>query len=103
VDETNGKRVALDNVPGYAEAIIWLHEHREEMSRLAQNAQARVRREFSVGAMTDRWLGALPPPPRSEINWPEGWSISAPLPSRWNVRFSPPARILRRWLIKLRS
>jgi glycosyltransferase involved in cell wall biosynthesis len=103
VDETSGLRVAPDHVPGYAEAIVWLHVHREEMRRLSQNAQARVRREFSVGAMTDRWLGALPPPPKSDVTWPNGWSIGAPLPSRGSLRFSPPARILRRWLIRLRS
>ena len=88
--------------PGYAEAIIWLHAHRDEMSRLSRNAQARVRREFSVGAMTDRWLAALPPPPPAKANWPESWSISAPLGSEGQLRFSLPARILRRWLIKSR-
>jgi len=103
VDETNGRRVAPDNHPGYAEAIIWLHEHRDEMNRLSQNAQARVRREFSVGAMTDRWLRALPPSPRLDVNWPDRWSVSAPLDSRRQLRFSLPGRILRRWLIKRRS
>ncbi len=103
VDETSGIRVVPSNVSGYAEAIIWLHEHREEMRRLSQNAQARVRRDFSVGAMTDRWLGALPPPPKSDVNWPDRWRIGAPLPSRGDLRFSPPARLLRRWLIKLRA
>jgi len=102
VDETSGRRVAPDNTPGYAEAIIWLHAHRDEMSRLSRNAQARVRREFSVGAMTDRWLAALPPPPPAKANWPESWSISAPLGSEGQLRFSLPARILRRWLIKSR-
>ena len=103
VDETSGKRVAQDNLPAYAEAIIWLHEHRDEMSRLSQNARARVRREFSVGAMTDRWLEALPPPPKSSVNWPDCGSISAPLTSRRKLRFSLPGRILRRWVTKLRS
>jgi glycosyltransferase involved in cell wall biosynthesis len=103
VDETSGKRVAPDNLPAYAEAIIWLHEHRDEMSRLSQNAQARVRREFSVGAMTDRWLEALPPPPKASVDWPHQRSISAPLGSSRKLQFSPPARMLRRWLIRFRS
>jgi glycosyltransferase involved in cell wall biosynthesis len=103
VDETSGKRIAPNNLPAYAETIIWLHEHRAEMNRLSQNARARVQREFSVGAMTDRWLGALPAPPKSYVNWPDRWSISAPLSSRGKLQFSPPARMLRRWLIRLRS
>ncbi len=103
VDETTGKRVPPDHTGGYAEAILWLHEHREEMSRLSRNAQARVRSEFSVGAMTDRWLAVLPPHPPSEVNWPNGWRIDAPLASRNKFWFSLPARILRRGLIRLRS
>jgi glycosyltransferase involved in cell wall biosynthesis len=102
VEETTGKRVSPDNTPGYADAIIWLHGHREALQSLAQNAQERVRREFSVGAMADRWLAALPPAPKSDVVWPDRWSIRAPLGSERQLRFSPAARILRRWLIKFR-
>ena len=99
VDQDTGRRVAPDNLAGYAEAILWLHEHRQEKQRLSANARERVRRDFSVAAMTDRWLAALPPPPASEIRWPDRWQpkpiLAAPNP--W--RFSPPARVLRRlWL-----
>jgi glycosyltransferase involved in cell wall biosynthesis len=103
VDEAIGKRVAPDNTPGYGEAIIWLHQHREEMSRLSQNAQAKVRRDFSIRAMTDRWLNVLPSPPALNVNWPAGWHVRAPLGSRGGIRFSLPGRFLRRWLFKLRS
>jgi hypothetical protein len=99
VDQDTGKRVAPDNLAGYAEAILWLHQHRQEKQQLSANARERVRRDFSVAAMTDRWLAALPPPPASEIRWPDRWQpkpiLAAPNP--W--RFSPPARVLRRlWL-----
>ena len=103
VDESTGKRVAPDNTPGYGEAVIWLHHHRDEMSRLSQNAQAKVRREFSIGAMTDRWLKVLPSSPPSNVNWPAVWSVRAPLASRNGLRFSVPGRFLRRWLVKRRS
>ena len=60
VNEATGKRVDPENIPGYAAAILWLHRHRAEMQRLSQNARERVRSEFSVSAMTDRWLAVLP-------------------------------------------
>ncbi len=102
VDEATGKRVAPDNTSGYGEAIVWLHQHRDEMSRLSQNAQSKVRRDFSVGAMTDRWLNVLPPSPASGIKWPDCWSISAPLASNDRLRFSVPGRLVRRWLARFR-
>ena len=63
VDETTGKLVAPDNVAGYAEAIIWLQQHPDRMARLSQNARDRVRRDFSVSAMTEafaRWVAREP-------------------------------------------
>jgi len=101
VDETTGKRVNPENLDGYAEAIIWLHHHRAEMSRLSENARARVRSEFSVAAMTNRWLKALPTPSRA-IEWPKGWSIKPPLTMPRPVYFSQPMRILRRLALWLR-
>jgi glycosyltransferase involved in cell wall biosynthesis len=101
VDENTGRRVPPENTSGYAEAIVWLHHHREEMSRFSQNAREKVRLEFSVEAMTDRWLGALPPPPKAGSAWPERWHIQPILdaPRKW--WFSPPMRLLRRLRLKL--
>jgi glycosyltransferase involved in cell wall biosynthesis len=101
VDETTGRRVPPENTSGYAEAILWLHHHREEMKRFSQNAREKVRREFSVEAMTDRWLGALPSPPQVSPVWPDRWHIQPILgaPRKW--WFSPPMRLLRRWRLKL--
>jgi glycosyltransferase involved in cell wall biosynthesis len=100
VDDTSGKRIAPENTAGYADAIIGLHQHRDELKRLSQDAQSKVRREFSLSAMADRWLAALPPARTSDVTWPDNWSILAPLGMERQFRFSPPARILRRWLIK---
>jgi glycosyltransferase involved in cell wall biosynthesis len=103
VDESNGFRVALDNTAGYAEAIVRLHHHREELSILSRNAAARVRRDYSVAAMTDRWLAALPPQAHSASTWPQHFSIKPILAAQDPWRFSPPVRWLRRTLIKFRK
>ena len=101
VDETTGKRVNPENLDGYAQEIIWLHYHRAEMARIRQNARAKVQREFSVTAMTDRWLKSLPSTNRA-IEWPKRWSIRPPLTMPRPVYFSPPMRILRRLALRLR-
>jgi glycosyltransferase involved in cell wall biosynthesis len=103
VDETTGRRVAPDNVTGYAEAIIWLHEHRDAMGRMSANARTRVVREFSTSAMADRWLGAFPQATPPGIVWPSSWSIKPPLQMENLLRFSRPGRVLRRLALRLRS
>jgi glycosyltransferase involved in cell wall biosynthesis len=102
VDGSTGKRVAPEHIRGYAEAILELHHDRQEMTRLSRNCQAKVRREFSVGAMVERWLRVWPERPPNQIHWPESWRITAPLASAQQLRFSRPARLIRRCLVKLR-
>jgi glycosyltransferase involved in cell wall biosynthesis len=102
VNETTGKRVDPDNISGYAATIVWLHQHRAEMRRLSHNAREKVRREFSVTAMTDRWLAVLPRVPRFEISWPKSWSIRPILSAQNKWRFSTPMRVVRRGLVRFR-
>jgi glycosyltransferase involved in cell wall biosynthesis len=102
VNEQTGKRVAVENVSGYAEAIVWLHEHREAMKQLSQNAGARVREQFSIKAMTDRWLDALPRAEAS-MEWPQRWNIRRPLTDFSRLRFSWPGRVAKRMALKLSS
>jgi hypothetical protein len=101
VDESTGIRVDPDNTRGYAEAIIRLHSDREAMRKLAQNAREKVRLQFSVGAMTDRWLAALPPPPAT-VSWPEAFTPKPILESPQPWRFWPVFRLVRRSLIRFK-
>lgn len=100
VDETNGFRIAPDDASAYMNAIIQIHHRRDTLQQLSRAAREKVRREFSVAAMADRWLGAMPVEPAVPINWPARINIQPILcaPKRW--LFSPPARWLRRMLIK---
>jgi colanic acid/amylovoran biosynthesis glycosyltransferase len=96
VDDSAGLRVALHDPAGYAKAIIWLDQHRQEARRLSENARQRVRKQFSIGAMTDRWLAAFPSNSPSQAGWPSVWHVKPPLVAEKTFRFSLLGRMLRR-------
>ncbi len=102
VDDKTGRLVGLDDFAGYARELVWLHKHPAEMQAMGHAAAERVRQEFSVEAMTDRWLNILPSGETPISTWPETWQITAPLPSRHKLWFSPPTRWLRRKLVRFR-
>lgn len=102
VDAHNGMPVPVADVEGYARAIIHLHEHREELAAKSAAAHERVKTEFSVEAMADRWL-AMFPKTVSIGPWPSHWQIKTPLPAWRPFYFSPPIRFLRRLAAKWRS
>ena len=103
VDQSNGLLVPANDVAGYARAIIHLHEHRDELAAKSATARTRVEKEFSVTAMTDRWLAAIPTPSISPLTWPQQWNISAPLAAKNPIFFSSPIRILRRMVAGMRK
>jgi glycosyltransferase involved in cell wall biosynthesis len=102
VDSSNGMLVPVNDVAGYASAIIHLHGHRDELATKSAAAHARVKADFSVQAMANRWLQALSGP-QQKVQWPSRWRIHAPLTQSHNPRFWPPVRLLRRWGAKYRS
>jgi hypothetical protein len=93
----------VDDVAGYARAIIHLHGHRDELAAKSAAARARVQTEFSVAAMTDRWLAAFPVSTSPAGAWPKRWRITAPLTAGNPVFFSSLMRILRRLVKKFSS
>jgi glycosyltransferase involved in cell wall biosynthesis len=103
VDAGNGLLVDVDDTEGYARAIIHLHQNRDELAAKSAAAHARVQKEFSVAAMTDRWLAALPPMKTAMEPWPKRWRITAPLTADNPRRFSWPMRLLRRAAARLQK
>lgn len=100
VDAGNGILVPVNDVEGYPRAIIHLHEHRDELAAKSAAARARVRREFSVEAMTNRWLAAFPQPPSATGHWPATWNIKPPLGVPHPFLHAPPLRAVRRLAAK---
>jgi glycosyltransferase involved in cell wall biosynthesis len=103
VNAGNGMLVPVDDVAGYARAIIHLHGHRDELAAKSAAARERVQKEFSVKAMADRWLAVFPKTFPATSVWPSQWNIKAPLPARHPIYFSPPVRLLRRLAAKFRQ
>lgn len=103
VDKTVGHLVPVNDVSGYARAIIRLHEHREELAAKSSAARARVQQEFSVAAMADRWLAALPTTKSVIEPWPTRWRIQGVLTAGNPLRFSRPVRMLRRMAVRMRN
>jgi glycosyltransferase involved in cell wall biosynthesis len=101
VDDTTGKRIAPENIAGYGDTIIWLHNHRQEMRELSKMARQRVEQEFSVSAMAGRWLKILPNA-QADIHWPAHYTVQPILAAASSWRYSPPIRVLRRLLRRLR-
>jgi glycosyltransferase involved in cell wall biosynthesis len=103
VDESNGILVPVKDVSGYARALVRLHQHRPEMVAKSAAARARVQQDFSVAAMTDRWLAAFPPTKSVIAPWPKRWRMRAVLASGNSLHFSWPMRILRRVAARMRN
>ena len=101
VDQSNGVLVPVDDLEGYARAIVHLDKHRDEL--VAKSAAARERvREFSIEAMTDRWLTLLSEHTGGTVEWPSNFLVHGPLTDRRQWKYSVAARPLRR-LLKLIS
>lgn len=96
VNESNGALVPVADTSGYAKAIIRLDQDRAELARESAAARERVRTEFSVEAMTDRWLDFLASAPNQTIEWSGNWRIRAPFGASSNLVFTKPFQILRR-------
>ena len=96
VDQSNGVLVAVDEVEGYARGIIFLHEDRAALKAKTLAARARVRAEYSVEAMTDRWQAVLGEVRVDRVEWPDHRSVHGVLtdPQKW--KYTWPFRWLRR-------
>jgi glycosyltransferase involved in cell wall biosynthesis len=101
VDADTGIRVAPEKTAGYAQAIISLQGDRPRMRELSRVARQKVRSEYSVAAMGDRWLGALAGTNHCQGQWPDHWVIQPPLGGSTNWRYTSLGRFLRRFRLKL--
>lgn len=105
VDERNGVRVAINDLAGFASAIVQFSENRDELAVKSERSIGRVAHDFSVSAMANRWLELMDSftdrLDESEAVWPQKFDIAAPLGSS-RFWFCAPARLLRRLLKKRR-
>ena len=96
VDSNNGIRVAIDDIPGYARAIIHLHENRDALAAMGQSARDMVLKAFSVRVMADRWLDLVASYQPVSAEWPGKFNIRPTLELEGQIKFHPAFRPLRR-------
>jgi glycosyltransferase involved in cell wall biosynthesis len=100
----NGFLVELDNIKGYAEPIIHLHHHRDELLEKSRRSQEYVSSQFSVSAMTDRWIEEIFARTASNGASPQ-WTlpsrIAPPIGCEKSFAFSTLGTLLRRIRKKL--
>jgi glycosyltransferase involved in cell wall biosynthesis len=99
VNQDNGLLVPVNEIDGYAKAIISLAENRPELLRMSSAARSSVAERFSTSAMADRWLEAIravpfvPSLPRKHLH------VSGPLPETSSLYFCKAFRPVRRCLL----
>ena len=103
VNETNGMLVPMDDIQGYAKALIRLHNDRSDLAGKSRQARASVYPAYSVAAMTDRWLELAGHLKGVPAPWPENPSSRIPLGCENALLFSMPGRFLRRCRVWLRA
>lgn len=100
VNEGNGILVPVDDIPGYARAMIHLHENREELAAKRVSARRSVYPAFTIAAMADRWIDFATTLATTSLaavpEWPSEFKVKPPLGGESAFRFSPLARFFRR-------
>jgi colanic acid/amylovoran biosynthesis glycosyltransferase len=102
VDKTNGLRVPVEDVEGYARAVAHLDKQRDDLLTKSAAARERVRTKFSVAAMTDRWLSIFGDSPHP-AKWPHQFRINQVVTGTQRWRYLPPVRSLRRFLKRVKN
>jgi colanic acid/amylovoran biosynthesis glycosyltransferase len=97
VNEQSGVLVEPNDIDGYAAGIIWLSQNPSAFSAFSRNAQERVRTNYSVAAMTDRWLSVLKPLEKP-VSWPRHFHVRGPMTDRRQWKYASLARFFRRLL-----
>ena len=95
VDASSGILVPADDVNGYAQAIVHLHENRGELAAKSAGARNRVRTNFSVERMTDRWLSILKVA-EGPVIWPSDFRVHGPITDAQQWKYAYPVRSFRR-------
>jgi hypothetical protein len=96
VDQQCGVLVDPDDIDGYARGIVWLAKNPSAFAKMSEEAPERVLANYSVAAMTDRWLTLF-----NRLNkgghkkWPDTFTVTGPVDNN-SLWFREPMRTVRR-------
>ncbi len=97
VDRECGILVDPDHPTGYADGIIWLARNPAAFSGMSEKARQRVGAQFSVAAMTDRWLTVLDRTKKNDkAEWLTDFKVTGPI-NHDSLWYREPMRTIRRW------
>ena len=96
VNETNGLLVPVNEIAGYAAALVRLQKNRAELAEKRFQARSSVFPAYSIAAMADRWLQLAAQTAQNTSQWPSKFKIMTPLGCETNWRFSLLGRSMRR-------
>lgn len=97
VDGECGILVDPNNTEGYAAGIIWLARNPAAFSDMSEKARQRVGAQFSVAAMTDRWLTVLDRTKKNDkAEWLADFKVTGPI-NHDSLWYREPMRTIRRW------
>jgi glycosyltransferase involved in cell wall biosynthesis len=100
VNNDNGLLVPMNEIEGYAKAIISLAGNRPELLRMSSLARSSVSGRFSISAMAIRWLEAIQAVPIApSLSWPD-LPVSGPLVSKNSLYFCKALRPVRRMILR---
>ena len=99
VSPATGITVELNDIPGYAHAIMELDADRVRLASMSAAARELALNNYSSEAMARKWLTFLKLPALGvKVEWPKRFIIKAPLVDpRWWY-YNPVTRIFRRWV-----
>ncbi len=94
----NGFRVPADDINAYCAAITALHQDRQVLQSKSHAARETVVKEYSIAAMTDRWMRALEQWAWavSDITWNYKIRATAPLDAKHSMKYTRIGRFCRR-------
>lgn len=104
VNDSSGIRVPIDDENAYTEALVRLANNRELVYTMSRCAILQVNKDYSIDAMTKRWVEMLEKHlPSQPPIWQQTCNASAPLELLGKWQFSAAMRPVRKFLKRLKT
>jgi glycosyltransferase involved in cell wall biosynthesis len=97
VNSQNGMRIPVESESGYLDALLSLAANRGLLDAMSVESIAAVRTNFSIEAMTDRWLAMINAGCRGTIDWKKNVPVRAPLQLQHKLAYHPFFKFFRRF------
>jgi glycosyltransferase involved in cell wall biosynthesis len=101
VNLKNGLRIPIDDEVGYFQALLKLAARPDLLDEMAVKSITAVRDNFSIEAMTRRWLAMIEVGQDALVDWSKPVSVTAPLVLQNKILYQKAFKPLRRMLKRI--